>query len=357
MLRRIRHFFAVAVPTGLILLLAAVLLCYVNRWDQTVPITLVPMWAWAGFAMLVSAIAWPLLKSPLSLVTFALWLVAGVALSDETAGLIRVFRSGLAGDSPPPISAEKGPDRLRVITVNAAGAEVPESLDSLSRLGPDIVFLQEVMDRAQLIDLTSELFGPKGSFIRSETCAILTQGTLSDVHIDEATGSILATLERPQGEVINLANLHLPTAIPRFDLWERECWIDLTARRRENRKTIRQVLGVLSDRGRNHPNLIAGSFATPPSDDIFRLLRNAGMKDSFRQAGFGWGNTYPLTFRLMRSDQIWGTLPYLPERSESFRSGAPEHLGVVTDFRRASLEGNLADPPSTSPRIRIASLD
>ena len=341
MLRRLRHFFAVAIPIGLILLLGIVLMCYVNRWDQAVVITLIPMWGWAAFGMLVSAIAWPVLKSPLSLVTFALWLIVGIALSDETAGLLRVFRSGLAGESPDPISTEKGPDRLRVITINCEGG-ILEVAETLEKLHPDIVFLQNASDRARLIDLTSELFGPKGSFVRSETCAIISLGQLSNAFIDESTGSLVATLERPGGESINVANLCLPTAIPRFDLWEADCWAELIERRRSNRRTVRNLLAQLSDRSQNRPRIVAGSFGAPPSDDIFRLLRNGGLRDSFRQAGFGWGNTYTQRFRFMRSDQVWGTVPFLPERSETVSTEVSHHLGVVSDFRQATPEVNLA---------------
>lgn len=344
MLRRLRHFFAIAVPVGLILLLGVVLLCYSNRWDQAVVITLVPMWGWAALGMLLSAIAWPALKSPLSLVAFSLWLIAGIALSDETAGLLRVFRSGLTGDSPSPISSEKGRDRLRVITINCEEG-ILEVTETLKKLHPDIVFLQNASDRAKLIDLTSELFGPKGSFVRSEGSAIISLGQLNNTFIDESTGSLVATLERPGGESINVANLNLPTAIPRFDLWESDCWKELVERRRSNRRTVRNLLSQLSNRGENRPRIVAGSFGAPPSDDIFRLLRNGGMKDSFRQAGFGWGNTYSKRFRFIRSDQVWGTVPYLPERSETISTELSHHLGVVSDFRQATPGVNLALAP------------
>ena len=348
MLRRLRHFLAIAIAAILVALLAIVLLCYVNRWDQAVVITLIPIWAWAAIAMLISGIAWPALKSRFCLVMFAVWLVVGIALSDETAGLLRVFRAGIAGDSPRPISSERTGDRLRVITINCDSG-ILEAAESLKKRDPDIVFLQNAADRALLIDLTSDLFGPSGTFIRSESCAILANGQLGDSFTETDTGSLVATLERPRGEKISVANFNLPTAIPRFDLWESECWTDLTERRRGNRRTVRNLLGTLTDRSGNHPRLVGGSFGAPPSDDIYRLLRNAGMKDSFRQAGFGWGNTYSRRFRFMRNDQIWSTLPYLPERSETFTAGASRHLGVITEFRRAAPEGNLA--LATSARL------
>ncbi len=341
MLRRLRHFFAVAIPVFLVVVLLIVLLCYLNRWDELVVITLIPMWAWAGAGVLISIVAWPTLKSRLSLVTFALWLIAGVALSDETAGLLREFRAAVSGGKPKPASSEPGPEKLRIVTLNCNDGTV-EATTGLKKLAPDIVLLQEAPERAYLIDLTSELFGVEGTFIRSEQCAILARGRLGDSFTEASTGSLIATLERPGGESINVINLHLPSAAPRFDIWNAECWRVLTERRKSNRRTLRNLLDTMPNRSVSDLRIVGGGFGAPPSDDIFRLLRNAGLADSFRQSGYGWGNTFPASLPLLRVDQIWVSPLYVPERSETFSVGASDHRFVVSDFRRAGPGGKLA---------------
>ncbi|MCB1064655.1 MAG: endonuclease/exonuclease/phosphatase family protein [Verrucomicrobiae bacterium] len=342
MLRRLRQFFAVAIPTVLVLVLAVVLLCYLNRWDELVVITLIPMWAWASVGMLVSIIAWPTLKSQFSLFTFALWLIAGVALSDETAGLLREFRAAVAGGNTPAEGAteQPAPERLRIVTLNC-GEGNEDATSELKKLEPDIVLLQEAPERPFLIDLTSELFGADGTFIRSEQCAILARGRLGDSFTEAETGSLVASLERPNGEQIDIVNIDLPRATPRFDIWNADCWQELIARRKANRRTLRKLLGTLPDRAGPEIQIVGGSFGAPPSDDLFRLLRSSQLVDSFRQSGFGWGNTFPGSVPVLRVDQIWTTYPFEPDRSETFSNAASDHRYVVSDFRRAIPAGKL----------------
>ncbi len=149
MFRRLRPFFAVIVPAILVLVLAFVLLCYLNRWDEFVVITLIPMWAWAAVATLVSVIAWLALKSRFALLTFALWLIAGIALSDETAGLLREFHAAVTGSRPAPAIKAEEPiaEHLRVVTLNCDDGKA-EATGDLKGLKPDIVLLQEAPDRA-----------------------------------------------------------------------------------------------------------------------------------------------------------------------------------------------------------------
>ncbi len=339
MLRTLRHFFAIAVPVILVLVMLFVLLCHLNRWDEFVVITLIPIWAWAATGVLVSIIAWPTLKSGLSLLTFALWTIVGVALSDETAGLLREFHAAVTGGKPPAIAQPVDPpvpmETLRVVTLNCDDATAAATAN-LKKLEPDIVLLQEAPDRAALIDLTSNLFGLEGTFIRSDQCAILARGRLGDSVTESHTGSLVAVLERPGGERIALVNAHLPRATPRFDVWTAECWAELTERRKMNRRTLRDLL-ALAPKAETSPAtalLVGGSFGAPPSDDIFRLLRNRGLRDSFRQAGYGWGNTFPSTLSVLRVDQIWISGPFLPERSETLITEHSDHRYVVSDFLR-----------------------
>lgn len=347
MLRHLRQFFAITVPVILVLLMAFVLLCYLNSWDEFVVITLIPIWAWAALGVIVSVIAWPTLKSGLSLVTFALWTIVGVALSDETAGLLREFHAAVTGGKPTTFAGSTvdptSTGTLRVITLNCDDATAAATAD-LRKLNPDIVLLQEAPDRAALIDLTNELFGLEGTFIRSDQCAILARGRLGDSVTESATGSLVAMLERPGGERVALVNVHLPRATPRFDIWMADCWRELTARRKSNRRTLRDLLALTPQPGNSPPIalLVGGSFGAPPSDDIFRLLRNRGLRDGFRQAGYGWGNTFPSTLPVLRVDQIWISGPFLPERSETMTSEHSDHRYVITDFLRPVPTGKLA---------------
>ncbi|MCB1232565.1 MAG: endonuclease/exonuclease/phosphatase family protein [Verrucomicrobiae bacterium] len=347
MLRRLRHLLAFAVPLILVLVLLFVLLCYLNRWDEFVVITLIPMWAWAAVGMLVSLIAWPAFKSRFSLVTFFLWLIAGVAISDESAGLIREFHAAVTDSKPSPTVGTQDviAGRLRVISLNCDDGTA-EATAGLKKLAPDIVMLQEAPDRAILIDLTSELFGLEGTFIRSEQCAILARGRLSNSVTEESTGSLVAVLERSDGEEISLVNVHLPRATPCFKVWSGDCREELTEQRKVNRRTLRDLLERLPNPPERNKSaemlIVGGSFGAPPSDDIYRLLRKIDLDDSFRRAGYGWGNTYPSSIPLLRVDQIWASEEFVPVQSETLAADASDHRFVVTDFHRSGPVGKLA---------------
>jgi hypothetical protein len=336
MLRTLRQILSITIPATLLLMNLGVVLCFWNRWDEWVAVTLVPIWAWAAFGVVVSGIVWPACKSRFALFTFALWLATGIALSDETAGLLREFRAAVTRGTPSlSLTANApGPDRLRVATVNCADGMI-EATETLEKTKPDLVLLQEAPESPLLAALADRLYGADAGVVRTARCAIIGRGRLSITHDDAATGSLVATFERAGGgETIDVINLHLPSALPRTDLWRPDSWAELTERRRANRRLLRSLVEALPQRAGGRSQIAGGSFGTPPSDDIFRLLRNAGMADSFRQAGYGWGNTHPSTMPVLRIDQIWASEPYQPVRSETFSSGHSDHRQVVTDFFR-----------------------
>ena len=52
MLQVLRSFFSLVVPILLIAVHFAVMLCFINRWDTVVTVTLVPIWMWAAVAVI-----------------------------------------------------------------------------------------------------------------------------------------------------------------------------------------------------------------------------------------------------------------------------------------------------------------
>lgn len=330
MLRSLRQILALAIPAGLIVLFCGVMLCFWNRWDELVVVTLIPIWAWAAASALLSALCWFLAKNRLALFTFALWLLAGIGLSDETAGLLRDFRSALGGAGPPPADPAA---RLRVVTAQGAAAGIG-ALGELEKLKPDLILIQEAPEPENLPVMAERLYGADAGVVRSGTGAIIGRGRLSIVHDNPGTGSLVAIFERAgTGDVIDVVCLDLPPSITRTDFWNPEAWAELTERRRSNRRLLRSLLEVLPRRLGDSLQVVGGDFGAPPSDDLFRLLRNAGLADSFRRAGYGWGNTCPVSLPLLRLDQIWASAQLEPLHSEPLRSVRSERRQVVTDYR------------------------
>lgn len=341
MLRTLRHILAIVVPLLLLVLLLGVVLCFWNRWDETVVVTLIPIWVWAGFGIVISAIVWPTFKSPLAAITFALWTATGVALADETSGLLRQIGALFAKPADPAPLAAKGSatsDRIRIATLNLSHLDTPPSdWQSIADLRPDLVFFQEVAPAFDLSAAASSLCGPDAGFVRSGTCAVAGRGKLSLISDDLPAGSLIATLERPEGEIIDLMNVELSHQRTESPLWRPEAWVELTERRREGRRLMRTLIESMPKRIGLERQIVGGSFAAPPGDDIFRLLRNAGLADSYRRAGAGWGNTYPESFPVLRSDQVWATAQFQPVKSKTMSFGSLRHLAVVTEFQRVTI--------------------
>ncbi|MCB1236257.1 MAG: endonuclease/exonuclease/phosphatase family protein [Verrucomicrobiae bacterium] len=336
MLRSLRSLLAIAIPALLLLLFGWVALCFLNRWDGMVPFTLVPIWAWAGLGMAGAALSWIMGSHRLSFFVFLLWLLTGVIASDETPGLFRGFLSALsAGKRPadlsPAGSGESRPNRLRVVTLNCALGN-SDAAAQVRQFAPDIVLLQEAPSERRLAELAYDIWGADGTLLRSERCAILARGRLSQIYTEPVTSSLCATLRIPGGPEIDIVNCHLHRALPRFDLWKRECWEALSGVRVENRRLLRSLLDSLPERGNRVPRIAAGDFGAPPSDDIFRLLRNADYLDSFHEVGRGWGNTFPSAQSLLRIDQIWSSPGLAPRSSEAARAEPSDHRMVVTEF-------------------------
>ncbi|MCB1090415.1 MAG: endonuclease/exonuclease/phosphatase family protein [Verrucomicrobiae bacterium] len=330
MLRSLRQILSIAIPVILLVLYLGVVLCFWNHWDELVVVTLIPIWAWAAVSLVLSALAWALSKNHLALASFGLWLVTGIALSDETTGLLRQFRAALTEGSA---ATEEPAVRLRVATLNCAEGQI-ESTEALEKMAPDLVLLQEAPEPQALSALADRIFGTNAGIVRTDKCAIIGRGRLSIIADDPGTGSVVATFERADsGEIIDVINLHLPRAMVRTDLWDPSSWTDLTQRRKENRRLLRSLLENLPQRIGTEHQIVGGSFGTPPNDDIYRLLRKIGLTDSFRQSGYGWGDTFPSSIPFLRVDQIWATSKFIPIRSETFATDHSDHRYVVTDFR------------------------
>lgn len=58
------------------------------------------------------------------------------------------------------------------------------------------------------------------------------------------------------------------------------------------------------------PTILLGDFNLTDQNDSYALLRDAGLTDAFRTAGWGFGATWPvrklgMPFPLVRIDYIW----------------------------------------------------
>ena len=384
MLQVIRSFFSLVVPILLIAVHFAVMLCFINRWDTVVTVTLVPIWMWAAVAVVAGFCGWLLFRSRLSLLVMLIWLATALVCSDETPALLRTVKNwvlpsgetssvdagsqGSQGSQPAPTAnenltlqivslncdrkqdAEKSARSLVEQLTTAAGdedssSETETGNDSAEQF--DVVFLQEAPGDDVLRELTRDLFGDSGTWLSHQGCAILARGRLEELPLDfdaHNTGAgtqIAARLELEPGTQMELVNVHLKRSVMRFDVWRREAWQEHTELRKANRTRLKSILRALPDSPVKRPRIIGGDFGTPYNDDIFRILQR-DYEDAFRKIGTGWGNTYPAKYPLLRIDQIWISDELTPVAATAEPVAHTDHRQVRVKVRINAPGGFLA---------------
>jgi len=98
---------------------------------------------------------------------------------------------------------------------------------------------------------------------------------------------------------------------------------------------------LLIQRGHiNNPTIYMGDFNFVAPSATYRLMREAGLIDTFRAAGSGRGLTFPTRFQyapirlplMLRIDYIWATKHFQPVSSYVAPGYGSDHLPVISDL-------------------------
>jgi hypothetical protein len=329
MWRKTQKTLATLIPSILLLTYVTVAISLLNRWDTMVPITLVPVWVWAGLGMTVSLFCWLICRGLPSLLIFCLCLATGILFSEETRGIARELVVAIKGKDPAPAAGDPGV--LRIVNVNSAGSEavLRRTIDAR----PDVLVIQEAPDKNVLESVADQLYGVDRCVATHGTNAIVARGKLLET-ISEPGDSILhARILRPDGFIVDVTNLDLEGCAPTLDMWRPPVWRELIEARVTNRRLVRASLGENEITRSNLGRIISGGFGTPPGDDVYRPLETSGLTDTYAASGRGWGNTYPSNYPALRLDQIWVSPNLLPVRSLTRLNPESNHRIVVSEVQ------------------------
>lgn len=307
------------------LLLLALTVGYLGRWDAVAAATFLPFWTWSIAGLLLTLAGWFLLRANgTALLLGLLWLAATVGLSDDIS---RFVLSPFA--SPPPPHAPATSSRLRIVTLNCAGhataaAEVvPEK--------PDIVFLQESPPERAVAELAQTLFGSEGRYLYGLDCSLIARGNIEPLPAPTGTRFLRAKIDLTDGPTIDATNLRLNPPEIRLDLWSAACWKAHHADRMQRRHHLQ---ALLTQPGWDHPDpprILAGDFNVSAGDGVLRLLKPT-LRDAFREAGIGWGNSAINDLPVARPDQIWISRPLTPLVVWTQPSTVSDHRMVLCDL-------------------------
>lgn len=325
MWRRIQKLFAALLPALLLLVFIVVVSSMLNRWDDLVAVTLIPLWAWAGVGMALSLLSWLAFRGVPSLAVFCLWLGTGIAFSEETHSLVRELAKTI---DPGP--ARDASLRYRVLNVNAIGTR--EGLEQVKQLEPDLVIIQAPPKEEELKAIVETWFEGPFDFFTDGRQAIAGRGAILDSIADDTSEAVHARVQLEDGFLVDVTSVELEPCLPSPALWRPQTWEDLHEARVRNRRTLRSQLGENQIPGNRIGRIVSGGFHTPPGDDVFRPLESNGMIDTFREAGLGWGNTYPSDYAVLRIDQIWVSNSFEIISTLAIQNRNSDHRIVIADL-------------------------
>jgi endonuclease/exonuclease/phosphatase (EEP) superfamily protein YafD len=88
--------------------------------------------------------------------------------------------------------------------------------------------------------------------------------------------------------------------------------------------------------------LIGGDFNATENMDLCQALHDAGLRDAFRQAGAGFGLTFPVFGRyrglplppFVRIDYVWHSAAYVSRAAQVLPDAGSDHLPLLVVLER-----------------------
>jgi vancomycin resistance protein VanJ len=223
--------------------------------------------------------------------------------------------------------SRSGSHDVRVASLNLGQATPAEALPPLLAEHPDVVVLEEVTP-ANRGPVAKALAGAYPHHTETGTVAIFSRFRLSDtepvdIHIGW-TRAIATTVTTDHGDIRVFA-AHLASARA-----------DMTA----GRDRTLEALAAAAHADPSKRLILAGDLNTATTDRLFHQF--APLADSQKEAGSGFGFTWPAAFPLVRPDHILER-GLTTRRSWVVRVPGSDHRAVLADFDSADTPAGTAD--------------
>ncbi|HCU37873.1 MAG TPA: hypothetical protein DGT21_21280 [Armatimonadetes bacterium] len=302
---------------------------YLLRPPNVDPITIWPYWFWSLPAIVLSAFAVSSRNRFWGMMTVGAWFFATLVVAEEPAALARMLTQ-----SPPPISARRPPDSMRIVTLNCAGGDVRAAAESFI-WDADIVLLQEAPAAAELDALVATRDGWQSSCALDP--AILARGSIAPVPVGQEQAAFVCAADitlphipsMPPVRVIS-TRLLLPSL--RTRVWLPEVWSDGFEARADREEQMKAVAGFAREGLGTMPVIVGGDFNAPAGDSLFRVLQPE-FRDAYPEGGAGWPNTITNDTPMSRIDQVWVSRQFEVESAWVVRTQHSDHRAVVVDLR------------------------
>jgi len=302
-------------------------LALLTRPDSLAAITVYPTWSWAlpGMAIAFAGLNRKYPK-PFLCVT-ALWAVHMVALSEEPRSILRF---GALPTTEWNAALSRG-RAIRIVSINCAGGN-EKALAEVTPFNPDIVLVQETPSRRDVERVATAIFGNEaGSWVNFDA-AIIARGRVVPIVLNPARGFFAqARVELKSGITVDVFSVHAMTPPFRLDLWNPASWQAYS----ENRKTQREQFGVITKQiGEIRPDapiVCGGDFNAMQGDPVAATM-SPRLRDSFGEAGRGWGNTITNDTPGLRIDQVWISEQFKATTVYAHKTVESDHRMVICDL-------------------------
>jgi len=315
-----------------VLILALILGCvvfflYLSQPDWLVPVTMVPPWLWIVPASVVLWLGWwKELRIEWRLLA-ACTLLFVVSYVEEFRSMTRL-RSQPARDWRN--DEDTSLNTIRVVSINCNGGN-GRCLDEALAYEPDIILLQESPSSEKVAEFAKLAFGEEGNSLWNGDTSIVARGSIRAVHSQRGAPFVCGLVSLSRERNIAVVSLRLSAPAQRLDFWSRHFWVAYKDMRQNHRKQLKDMLAKLDQDKFATRWVIGGDFNSLAGDGAMSPLRER-LRDSFRDAGTGWGGTGTNDMPLFRVDQIWTSQNILPMVVTSRRSQFSDHRLVVADF-------------------------
>lgn len=218
---------------------------------------------------------------------------------------------------------------------------------------PDIISIQEGAKGEQIAErfgLKHTFHAPKSSLWILSRYPILKHGELEGEEVNPSCMWI--DVKTPQG-MLRVYNMHLVSnritntteeLIQDMDLQQESTWSNIrfivsryrqtTQKRAKEAHALRKHMATSP-----YPAILTGDGNDTPLSHTYQVLA-AGLKDSFKQRGFGLSTTYDSTLPLLRIDYFFGTEGIEFKDHHTHHLTYSDHYPVSTDICLSSKTGS-----------------
>jgi len=206
-------------------------------------------------------------------------------------------------------------------------------VDTVCKVRPDILILQEYSGNAETLkDIQDKLF-PDGNSILTHQNAVFSKYHIKEVEWVEVSGyrSIQKLTLDVDDEEVTLCNVHFPVVVRLNSL--RMDDLDTIVEAVDKQRTGRYKLLELVD-NRTGPMIVSGDFNAAPHTILVRTLQEK-LQDSFLVGGAGIGNSFDSRLPLVRIDYVFLSDEFTVYSHEVLNDKASDHRPIVV---RVSLD-------------------